>query len=165
MSVSLDDYKSYKIERMTCSLDWGPHGHGLELVNFTSDKSALRRCLCLRSLGCNYEFIHVHGTHGSVVSQARQAYQEAVSLDATQHGCLANLAQLEASTVRAFVNLLCNLVVDRAMNWLCAHDIYIYVTCVCMVYRDTQKHDVSLDSYFYMRLWDITRRPWLPNAE
>lgn len=28
--------------------------------------------------------------------KARQAYQQAVSLDATQHGCLANLAQLEA---------------------------------------------------------------------
>lgn len=33
--------------------------------------------------------------------QARQAYQQAVSLDATQHGCLANLAQLEVASFQS----------------------------------------------------------------
>lgn len=53
---------------------------------------------CLRSLGSNHlqPWVLSRTRETFCFSQARQAYQEAVNLDVTQHGCLANLAQLEA---------------------------------------------------------------------
>ena len=63
--------------------------HGQELGNFTSGRSVLRRCAVTF-------FGLAQSLRMRFVCQARQAYQQAVSLDASQHGCLANLAQLEA---------------------------------------------------------------------